>query len=258
MHPVAHRGHGSTARTSPRGAAPGSLGHARLRGALALTPAPVVQVRRNCAQAPGVRSQPADGDHRRAARPPPFAQLEAERMDLPLPQVRVLRPQVPDLVRHCLRPLPSPRSGEAAARSAAAPPNSSAGRPAGTGRASESKPHRVPLRWAKPRQRAGDGRPDFSTRTRSPTSSLHHSGHSHSPTGGTSPHRCRRMFPSKTADKSGTYQGRTRSNPPRVHTTTVAPQGPRPDAASTEASASPRSSPRALARESWMCRSCAR
>ena len=71
-HPVAHRDHG--AHQDLLGAPRQALGLARLGGTRALAPAPVVQARRNRAQAPGVGGQSADGDRRRAARFPPLVE----------------------------------------------------------------------------------------------------------------------------------------------------------------------------------------
>ena len=76
---------------SPSGVSgPEPLGLRGLGGG-GLAPAPVAQVRRNRAQALGVGDRSADGDHRRAAQPPPLAEPEEEWMGLPLPTVRVLR-----------------------------------------------------------------------------------------------------------------------------------------------------------------------
>ena len=74
------------------------------------------------------------------------AEPKEERMALPLPQVRLLGPQAPDLVRPRLRPLPLPRPVRPSRGRPQARIHPAAGTPPATGRAPRSRPRRAPPR----------------------------------------------------------------------------------------------------------------
>ena len=133
---------------APRASAGDSPSACGVWRARALPPPPVVQPGRHGSLPARIGDQPPGGHHRRAAQPPLRAKPQQQRIELPLPQIRMLAAPPPDLLHHLrgqrppvdpVRPLRPPArppvdrppaSGTASARSLPhipSPPGSRAG-----------------------------------------------------------------------------------------------------------------------------------